>query len=1133
MLTIKSVTLKTASRFLGSACSAAMILGWGSLASAQVTISDARTAPIDTTTEGDDVVIDTDGSVTITTAGPAVTLNSDNSLTNEGTISITDVDDATGVSLEGGANRSFSNFANITLDETLPDATDADENGFTDRVAPTGSGRTGILISGASPFEGNINLEAAVAADVDAGTTALPGSNITVQGNNSFGVNLVADTSLIGDFNNAGTISVLGDNGTAVNIAGDVTGNLQNRGTIAVSGEASTAYSVSGDIQGGFVNSGAISANGFRFTSRPGLGTADTTGREDLNQQDLLEAGSAVSISGNISQGVFFDLRQELVVDVDGNPEVDADGNPTDRLFTASSSNVTQFGSAPAVLINGDGTPIAIGRVAQITNPTSDDFDAELQFGFVNQGTISSQGLFDDFDATVISISDATLEGGLNNSGTMTVSTFRSSGLNPVSGVTPGDGLARVIVLGQGAIVEQINNSGTILASTSEAVDDFFANQDAPIAPRALQAIAIDIGENATSSSITNSGTISAVLVGREGDAYAIRDQSGTLTSFTNEGNVLVFGQNSDSSGNEPVNFSLVALDASANTSGFTFIQRLSEDEDTTDDVTPNAPILIGDLLFGSGDDIVNVSAGTVTGDIDFGAGADEILLSGGASYQGVISNDGALTINVTDASTLTLTEGQPISVADASFGAGSTFSPTIDGSTSTASTLAATGTVAFDDASFITPRFSSIVDSDLGAVFTLASAGTLGVTDMLLADLNATTTDGTTPFLYDFAYGREGENLIVTVTLRDTQSLGLDTVQAGAFNQARTAFVANDQLGSAIANITDGTEFNRAYNQLLPEFAAAAREFVVANVNGATGAVGSHLDTARRSPEKPGGAWLQEFAYFADRELTGLSEQYRGAGFGFTGGIDTAFGPFHAVGVNFGFASTEIEDVGGQDEPLDVVTIQAGLYAGMARAMGAGDLGIELYAGGGYNDFEQERVVRINDFLGQSRADYSGTHINASARAGYEVFLSDKYWIRPAVSLDYLRLSEDGYTETGTEGVALDVSSRTSQRASATAMFNAGAKFQGKRTWIRPSIRVGYQYAFLNDPTITEFAFAGLDNSERAVLTSLGFPDSGFLVGFSIAAGSEYSSIGFDVDSDIRDGFIRHTGRVVIRLLF
>jgi len=115
--------------------------------------------------------------------------------------------------------------------------------------------------------------------------------------------------------------------------------------------------------------------------------------------------------------------------------------------------------------------------------------------------------------------------------------------------------------------------------------------------------------------------------------------------------------------------------------------------------------------------------------------------------------------------------------------------------------------------------------------------------------------------------------------------------------------------------------------------------------------------------------------------------------------------------------------------------------------------------------------------------------------------------------------LTEDGYTETGDTGVALDVSGRTSDRASASAMLNVGAK-------------VGYRQAFINDPVETEFGFAGFEG-ERTTLQSFGFSDSGVLVGFSLAAGSAYSSIGFDLDSDIRDGFIRHTGRVVVRLLF
>ena len=83
----------------------------------------------------------------------------------------------------------------------------------------------------------------------------------------------------------------------------------------------------------------------------------------------------------------------------------------------------------------------------------------------------------------------------------------------------------------------------------------------------------------------------------------------------------------------------------------------------------------------------------------------------------------------------------------------------------------------------------------------------------------------------------------------------------------------------------------------------------------------------------------------------------------------------------------------------------------------------------------------------------------------------------------------------------------------------------------MRPALRVGYRNEFINDGVVTNYRFAGL--TSNATLTGAEFPSSGFLVGFSLLAGSPYSSFGFDFDSDIRDGFVRHTGRIVLQLIF
>jgi hypothetical protein len=79
----------------------------------------------------------------------------------------------------------------------------------------------------------------------------------------------------------------------------------------------------------------------------------------------------------------------------------------------------------------------------------------------------------------------------------------------------------------------------------------------------------------------------------------------------------------------------------------------------------------------------------------------------------------------------------------------------------------------------------------------------------------------------------------------------------------------------------------------------------------------------------------------------------------------------------------------------------------------------------------------------------------------------------------------------------------------------------------------VGYRNEFLSDPILTSFRFSDIPGAFAAETLSADFPTSGVLVGFSIAAGSGFSSVGFDFDSDIRDGFVRHTGRIVVRLLF
>ena len=1086
---------------------------------AQVIINDDRTDAVET--NGEDVTIENEGTITIDTTGPALVLNSNNNIINSGSITIEDVNNAIGVSLEGGENRNYTQSGSINVNETFEVAS-TDSDPATDGPFAEGSGRTGILISGSSPFEGNVELTST--------------SSINIEGTDSFGINLtntsINQEGLIGDLFTGGAITVRGARSTAININSGITGDFTNTGTINGQGEEIKGINIEADIQGGFVNSAGVSVTGYRSLGRPTISESfSSNSREQITAEDLFQAGSAITIRANISEGIHFDDGINDVLDDNGNQTFDSDGNVIRSSDTPST--VVQNGSAPAILIGDTENSILIGSVAQISDPNDPLYESNLQYSFVNQGGIQSNGLYDDIDATALSINNTILSQGINNTGQMTATAYVApQELTDSDGnsLTPGDGQARVIVLSTNTIADTLDNSGVILASSSEAIDLVYNDLTNVLPSRHVLATAIDIDTTSTLNEINNTGSISSVLVGRQGTAYAIRDQSGSLSSVTNTGTIGAVGTTSDPTGNESINFTLVAIDASQNIDGFTFMQSRAIEENSSSNFTPADPNIFGDIRLGIGNDWVGSSAGNIRGDIDFNLGDDSFYLTGGSFFQGAINNQDGLILGVSDNSTMALTEAEIISITSASFDTTSTFSPVLNGNDGTASTLQASGNVVFETGSTIVPTLTNVVGINQTA-FTVASAGG----QLTVGDL-ATLSSSETPFLFNTSYDVVGNDLVITLQLRDSSELGLDQVQSSAYAPAIQALRNNSELGDAFANITTEREFNSAFNQVLPEFSAAARQFVLANVDGAIGAVANHLDSVRRSPDKPGGAWLQEFAYFADRSLSGLSEQYRGAGFGISTGLDTSLGPFHAVGVNLGFASTEIEDVLGIDEPLDVITIQGGAYAGWA----SGSLGIETYLGGGFNDFEQNRRVRINSYSGEAQGDWSGVHINSSARIGYDIDINDKYWIRPTLSLDYLRLSEKSYTETGDKGIALDVDKRTSESGSATAMFNLGAKFQGKRTWIKPSIRLGYRYEIINNPIKTSYRYANLTNSageifnsDTAQLQSLLFPDSGFIIGLSVAAGSIYSSIGFDLDSEIREGFIRHTGRVVVRLLF
>lgn len=427
---------------LGSASLAVIALaGATGEAQAQRQITTATTAPVATGTAGDggtraDITITSAGSIRPTVAGPVVTVNSANNVTNQGTVEVTGVNDVDGILATTGGSGTITNGGAISIIETYT-PTDTDSDGDLDGPLAQGTNRFGIRTAGA--FTGSI---------VNTGT-------ITIEGNDSGAIRLGGPFT--GSLTSSGTIGVLGDRSIAIR-TDDVSGNVTVRGSVTAQGRDSIGVAVDGDVGGALVFQGTVNATGYRSIARP----ATVTG---LDADDLLIGGPAIRVAGNVAGGILFDVPP-----VNSNPnstDDDGDGIPD---ADEGSASIASYGSAPALAVGG-ADAITIGAVAG---------DAD-RMGIVVRGSILGSGVYDNVDSTAIRIGGAggtvDLTGGMRLAGAVSaVGTRNATAVDLASGaqvdklVLAGQlgvqitaaGTATGVVVRQGATVPELVNSGAV-----------------------------------------------------------------------------------------------------------------------------------------------------------------------------------------------------------------------------------------------------------------------------------------------------------------------------------------------------------------------------------------------------------------------------------------------------------------------------------------------------------------------------------------------------------------------------------------------------------------------------------------------------------------------------------------------
>lgn len=1100
-----------------------------------------------------DILIESSGSIekTETDGFIAVTVDSNNSVVNEGEIDIEDGDDTIGIFLTPGFSGNVTNSGTISVYESY-EREDEDDDDDLDGAYAIGSNRYGILLGAGGNFTGDIITDA--------------GSSIYVAGNGSAAIALWS--SLTGNISLDGSLYVLGDNATALDVAADVTGNVLVSGSVSAKGENATGIDISGNIDGSFVVESLVSSTGFDSTAltnyiAPSYVDEDTEALGDrLDAEVLLDNTAGVSVTGSIANGFLINgAVDDYTSEEDEDDEIKDTVDDFDENRTTGS--VYSYGSGAAVLISADkGTQtgdLIIGNVVENVRDTTDDDDdddiSELlaQFtydqGFINRGIILANGLNVGYDATAVriegeltGIAQTIINGGILNTGSVTATAFEAD--------------ATAFSFGRGAVIGSLKNDGAILVN-SYTTD-------------ANSAIAVLLEEGASLSEIENSGTITVQTIGRSGHSVGIRDLSSTVTSFTNMGTIYVYhtvdGEIVDTVGD------LIALDFSAHdaSAGVTIVQQFETPKDDTDDdgdldtndVT--TPYIIGDILLGAGNDSISLLAGYLTGDIDYGTGDGALILDDAIVAGDVSFTDGQHTLSFNDAEfqgdiTFTNSKATFSLMNDAIF-YGSLITDNTDlslsavnsqiyltaGNASLLTSLSVTGTsdlffeIDPDDTSApilsvsgsafvgsevtITPILTSLPDNL--TTQTLISAGSLDFegdfNDLQLEDI---------PWLYT-------TELVLTDGVVDTldlvfvqktaEELGLNKNETAAFSSLLGLFAADDDLGAAIASLSTENEFNKFYNLLIPQRTDASTRFLEAQASSAFGALDDFLETSAVQTDGGTRFWAQEYYVGLEQDASTENPGYNGGGFGMSIGVDRSYGKIDAIGFMVGFSSGEFEEKTGGNNPVSTTSVGVGVYA--QEKLGPVDLRLASLVS--KVKFDSHRDIEFSDSLSYNiEADWGGWSAALSANASSHFDIGPLY-VKPSLALDYFTLSQDSYKEFGGDDL-LDaaISSVTTDRLTATGLLALGVDWKTGDGFLRTELRGGYRNALSSTPYEADVRYLGSD--ETFTLTAEDKESTAALFGASVIHSGEFTTFNFGYDAEITDTGVTHFAGATVRVKF
>ncbi|WP_170959035.1 autotransporter outer membrane beta-barrel domain-containing protein [Magnetospirillum sp. 15-1] len=413
-------------------------------------------------------------------------------------------------------------------------------------------------------------------------------------------------------------------------------------------------------------------------------------------------------------------------------------------------------------------------------------------------------------------------------------------------------------------------------------------------------------------------------------------------------------------------------------------------------------------------------------------------------------------------------------------------------------------------------------------AAGTTTTTGTISVSNSGLISWTATKATGAVTDAYG-ASSIGDKDIYLTASIANATSIaGVSSASAGAINALSTTG-APATLASAVQSLSS-SELPKAGDQLRPAANGGMAQAAQAVTGGVLTTIGNRSDAVRQAANggtginsgetlRGMGVWAEGFGGVGDQGKRQDIDGYSIATGGLAGGVDFAVTPATRVGVAFGYARSAVDGKGNnRQDRTSIDSYQGSLYATYT--------GSPWYVNGsasvGLHQYNATRYQSFTGFSDRATSDHNGYQYTAAIDGGYPIAVAGAV-LTPVVGAQYSYLTQDGYTESSSNGAGLRVNSQDHNsyrsmlgaKASKTFTLDGGEK-------LTPEFRAKWLHEFNAKAVDTISTFAGGGSS----FTTTGVKPAAetFVVGIGATmVNKDDLSLVANYDAELRDQFVGH----------